>query len=125
MTTTNDNATVTALRRPPINVSTLVRSSRDHTFDMFVCTIGVWWPAQPASSGRDRVRDITIERRIGGKVFERWDDDTTVDASIDTNMPSSRPVSASSTWRCDIRGFSTAVEMDMDSFAFAGELPRG
>jgi hypothetical protein len=79
MTTTNDNATVTALRRPPINVSTLVRSSRDHTFDMFVHTIGVWWPTRRASSGRERVRDITIERRIGGKVFEIWDDGTTVE----------------------------------------------
>src|SRR5690606_13435264 len=30
--------------------------------------------------------------------------ETTVDASIDTNMPRIRPESASSTWRCDIFG---------------------
>jgi hypothetical protein len=46
---------------------------------MFVRTIGVWWPVQPASAGRERVRDITIEHCVGGKVFETWDDGTTVE----------------------------------------------
>ena len=32
---------VTALRRPPVRQSTLVRSDRRHTFDTFVRTIGV------------------------------------------------------------------------------------
>ena len=53
------------------------------------------------------------------------DEDTTVDASIDTNMPSRRPDSASSTWRCDILGASTADEEDMVSFANAGDMPHG
>jgi hypothetical protein len=47
--------TVTALRRPPVRQSVLVRSDQRHTFDTFVDTIGIWWPVTPFSAGRDRV----------------------------------------------------------------------
>ena len=82
MTTTEPNrpaAQPAALRRPPVRQSTLVRSDIGHTFDTFVRTIGAWWPVQPFSAGKDRVRDITIERRHGGRVYETWDDGTVVD----------------------------------------------
>ena len=71
--------TVTALRRPPVRQSVLVRSDRRHTFDTFVRTIGIWWPVTPFSAGKDRVRDVTFERRLGGRVFETWQDGTEVD----------------------------------------------
>jgi hypothetical protein len=70
---------VTALRRPPIRQSTLVRASVRHTFDTFVTTIGAWWPVQPFSAGKDRVRDVTVEQRQGGRVYETWDDGTEID----------------------------------------------
>jgi len=68
-------ATVTALRRPPV----LVRSDQRHTFDTFVDTIGIWWPVTPFSAGKDQVRDVTFERRQGGRVFETWQDGTEAD----------------------------------------------
>lgn len=71
--------TVTALRRPPVRQSVLVRSDQRHTFDTFVDTIGIWWPVTPFSAGKDRVRDMTFERRLGGRVFETWQDGTEVD----------------------------------------------
>jgi uncharacterized protein YndB with AHSA1/START domain len=70
---------VAALRRPPVRQSTLVRSDIGHTFEVFVRTIGSWWPVDPFSAGRDRVRDITIEPGAGGRVYETWDDGTEVD----------------------------------------------
>jgi uncharacterized protein YndB with AHSA1/START domain len=70
---------VTAFRRPPVRQSTLVRSDVGHTFEVFVRAIGSWWPADPFSAGRDRVRDITIEPGEGGRVYETWDDGTEVD----------------------------------------------
>lgn len=73
------DATVTALRRPPVRQSVIVRSDREHTFTTFVRTIGAWWPVQPFSAGKDRVRGITIEERAGGRVYETWADGTTVD----------------------------------------------
>ena len=70
---------VTALRRPPVRQSTMVRSDPRHTFDTFVRTIGAWWPAVPFSAGQDRVRDVTVEQRAGGRVYETWADGTELD----------------------------------------------
>ena len=80
MTASRDSAraTVTPLRRPPVRQSTVVRSDVNHTFEVFVRTIGTWWPVQPFSAGKDRVRDVTIEPRAGGRVYETWQDGTTV-----------------------------------------------
>jgi hypothetical protein len=54
----------------------VVRSDVTHTFDTFVRTIGAWWPVQPFSRGQDRVRDVTFERRRGGRIYETWLDGT-------------------------------------------------
>jgi uncharacterized protein YndB with AHSA1/START domain len=75
----DNQAVVTPLRRPPVRQSVLVRSAVRHTFDTFVRTIGAWWPVQPLSAGKDRVRDITVEPCEGGRVHETWDDGTVVD----------------------------------------------
>lgn len=72
-------ATMARLRREPVRQATLVRSGVGHTFDVFVRTIGAWWPLVPYSAGGDRVRDVTFERRPGGRVYETWEDGTTVD----------------------------------------------
>lgn len=73
-----DDSRVVPLRRPPIHQSTLVRSDIAHTFSVFVRTIGVWWPVCPFSAGQDQVRDVTMERRLGGRVYETWQDGTVV-----------------------------------------------
>ena len=80
MAATRDSAqaTVTPLRRPPVRQSTVVRSDLNHTFEVFVRTIGSWWPVQPFSAGQDKVRDVTIEPRAGGRVYETRQDGTTV-----------------------------------------------
>ena len=70
---------VTALRRPPVRQSVLVRAGRAETFRSFVTTIGSWWPVQPFSAGKERVRAITIEQQPHGRVYETWDDGTEVD----------------------------------------------
>src|SRR5215472_13782437 len=85
MTIANEPAerpVVTELRRPPVRQSILVRASAQHTFTTFVTTIGVWWPVQPFSAGKDRVRDISVEHRQGGRVYEIWDDPTEVEFSF-------------------------------------------
>ena len=70
--------TVATLRRPPIRQATTVRSDRAHTFDVFVSTIGQWWPLQPYSAGGGRVREVRVEPRVEGRVYETWDDGTEV-----------------------------------------------
>jgi hypothetical protein len=69
---------VVPLRRPPVRQATIVRSDIGHTFDVFVRTMGIWWP-RPFSAGGDRVRDIAVERRAGGRVYETWTDGTVVE----------------------------------------------
>jgi hypothetical protein len=82
MTTANERGgqhVITVLRRPPVRQATLVRAGVEHTFSTFVATIGAWWPVQLFSAGQDRVRDVTLERRPGGRVYETWHDGTEVD----------------------------------------------
>lgn len=64
---------------PPVHQSTIVRSDVEHTFEAFVRMIGSWWPVEPLSVGGARVRDVTVEQRLGGRVYETWDDGTTLD----------------------------------------------
>jgi hypothetical protein len=71
-------AVVTPLRRPPVRQSVVVRAPQRRTFDTFVRTIGAWWPVQPFSAGKDQVREVTVERRAGGRVYETWADGTEV-----------------------------------------------
>lgn len=75
----NPAAGARTLRRPPVRQSTLVRSDLRHTFDTFVRTIGVWWPVTPFSAGQERVRNVTLEQRPGGRVYETWYDGTVID----------------------------------------------
>ena len=73
-----DRAQVTSLR-PPVRQSTVIRSNVAHTFEVFVSTIGAWWPVQPYSTGGERARDVTVEPHQDGRVYETWDDGTTLD----------------------------------------------
>jgi hypothetical protein len=76
--TVHSRPPVTPLRRPPVRQATLVRSDIDHTFEVFVRTLGAWWPVQPFSAGQDKVREVTFEQRVGGRVYETWQDGTVV-----------------------------------------------
>ncbi len=75
----NPSHETTVLGRPPVRQSTIVRSDVDHTFEAFVRTIGAWWPVEPLSIGKGRVRGVTVDQRLGGRVYETWEDGTTVE----------------------------------------------
>lgn len=79
MKSTDDAGETLLLRRPPVRESTMVRSDAAHTFDVFVRTIHAWWPLQSVSFGGERAREVTLEPRVGGRVYETWDDGTTTD----------------------------------------------
>lgn len=83
MTSIDDSAPPAGtLRPPPIRQATLVRSDVAHTFHTFVRTIGTWWPVNPFSRGGEQVRDVTVEPRHGGRVFETWADGTEQDWGV-------------------------------------------
>ena len=121
MTPTGDpgsQAVVTPLRRPPVRQSVLVRAPLRHTFETFVRTIGIWWPVQPFSAGKERVRDITLEQRAGGRVYEKWDDGTeAVWGELVTWSPPDRFVM---TWQ----GTPVPTEVELSFTAVGPELTR-
>jgi uncharacterized protein YndB with AHSA1/START domain len=67
------------MRRPPVRQATTVRRGVTHTFEVFVATIARWWPLRPFSAGHERISEVVFEQRRGGRVYEVWDDGTTVE----------------------------------------------
>jgi hypothetical protein len=55
----------------------MVRSSVEHTFEVFVDKLDQWWPLRTHSQGKERVASVTVERRAGGRVYETWHDGET------------------------------------------------
>jgi len=72
------SVSIRRLQRPPIRQSVLVQSDISHTFGTFVRTIAHWWPVALFSSGKELVRDILVEERLGGRISELWEDGTVV-----------------------------------------------
>jgi hypothetical protein len=121
MTATRDQgnrAVVTPLRRPPVRQSVVVRAPLRHTFETFVRTIGIWWPVQPFSGGKERVRDITLEQREGGRVYEIWDDGT--EAVWGELRSWSAPDGFVMTWQ----GTPVPTEVELSFTALGPELTR-
>jgi hypothetical protein len=62
----------------PVRHTVTVYCDADRAFQTFTAGIAGWWPYGRRSVGGDRVREAVFEGRVGGRVFERWDDGTTV-----------------------------------------------
>jgi uncharacterized protein YndB with AHSA1/START domain len=100
-------ADVAGLRRPPVRQSVLVRSSRPHTFETFVGKMGAWWPVIPFSAGGTQVRDVTVERHVGGRAYETWADGT--EHAWGELLVYQPPERFAMTWRV----FSVPTEVDL------------
>jgi uncharacterized protein YndB with AHSA1/START domain len=59
-----------AFQVPPVEKSIHVPCAPDRAFQAFTAEIGQWWPLSTHSVGWDQARGVTIEPRIGGRVFE-------------------------------------------------------
>lgn len=63
-------------RTEPVRQAVTIRSSRAHTFEVFVGRLGDWWPVETHSRGLDKVVEVRFERAHGGRVYEVWADGT-------------------------------------------------
>jgi uncharacterized protein YndB with AHSA1/START domain len=57
----------------PVRKSVTVKCSPDHAFLVFTDRLDVWWPR---SHRRFDTSTMTLEGRVGGRVFERSDSDS-------------------------------------------------
>jgi uncharacterized protein YndB with AHSA1/START domain len=59
----------------PVIATVTVHCEISHAFEVFTAGIGAWWPVAGHSlGGRDRVADVVLEPRLGGRLYERWHD---------------------------------------------------
>ena len=97
-----------AFQRPPVRQSVLVESTVEHTFEVFARELTAWWPLDPFSfGGRDRIRTVTIDRRVGGRVVEHWFDGSERDWGIVLEWQA--PAGFTMTW--NVTGEPTEVEL--------------
>jgi len=57
-----------------IRKSITVRRPIQTTFTAFTAEIGQWWPLKNLSFGRERAKDLFLEGRTGGRLYERFTD---------------------------------------------------
>jgi uncharacterized protein YndB with AHSA1/START domain len=55
---------------PPVEKSIRVACAPARAFQAFTAEIGQWWPLSTHSVGQDQAREVVIEPRAGGRVFE-------------------------------------------------------
>jgi hypothetical protein len=53
-----------------------VACSAEHAFATFTEGITSWWPLATHSVGEARARSAVFETRVGGRLYEVWDDGT-------------------------------------------------
>ena len=57
----------------PIELAFDVQASADHAFAVWTQDLGRWWPVDHTATGEDGLI-ITLEPRVGGRIFERTRD---------------------------------------------------
>lgn len=68
--------TDTQLKLSPVVKSIVVARGAEDAFELYTRDIGKWWPTGTHSLGQAQVATVLIERRAGGRIFERWKDGT-------------------------------------------------
>jgi len=61
----------------PVRKSVAVRCTAERAFELFTSGIARWWPKDRYSVSQARARDVVLEPREGGAVFEVRDDGET------------------------------------------------
>ena len=61
----------------PIRKSVTVACSVEKAFEIFTGRIASWWPVSQYSISQERTRNVVIEPRVGGRIYEERDDGET------------------------------------------------
>ena len=69
----------------PVVKTVEVNCSPKEAFRVFTEHLGSWWPTRTHSGGGDKVSSVTMECRLGGRVFETLEDGTEFDWALITD----------------------------------------
>lgn len=58
----------------PVTVSVVVEREPEDAFALFTEHTADWWPMAAFSVGGEHAKDVVLEGRTGGRIFERTDD---------------------------------------------------
>jgi Activator of Hsp90 ATPase homolog 1-like protein len=100
---------MTAGMLPPVARTLSLSCSADTAFDVFTEQTGQWWPNGFTASG-DRLADVVVEGKVGGRVYEMNDEGDTYDWGTVTVWEPKRRVVQSWTLGLD-RSSVTEVEL--------------
>jgi hypothetical protein len=62
----------------PLRLSFDIDCPAEHAFDVWTTRLSSWWPPDHSASGRPGTI-VTLEPRLGGRIFERTPDGTEID----------------------------------------------
>jgi hypothetical protein len=104
----------------PIHKSITVPWTQERAFTRFTSELGRWWPTGAFSVGQGRVRGCIFEGKVGGQIFEEWEDGSRhVWGTVTVWEPFSR---AAFTWHPG-RPVDTAQQVEV-RFTAAGNSTR-
>ncbi|WP_062355572.1 SRPBCC domain-containing protein [Herbidospora yilanensis] len=58
----------------PIRHAVNVEADQSRTFSTFTRKLATWWPVEAIAIEPGRVRDVCLEERVGGRIYEILDD---------------------------------------------------
>jgi hypothetical protein len=61
---------IAAFQVPPVEKSVLLPCAPARAFEAFTAEIAQWWPLATHSIGQEKATRVTIEPRVGGRVYE-------------------------------------------------------
>jgi hypothetical protein len=61
----------------PVRKSVTINRTLDEAFRLFTAEITAWWPKDRYSVSQERTREVVLEPRVGGAIYEVRDDGQT------------------------------------------------
>lgn len=96
----------------PVKATVLVARPPDWAFEWFTNRVGRWWPVATQSLDPERVVDVRLEGRLGGRLLEVHDDGTEhAWASVVGWRP---PMALTLAWMAHADGGTTEVDVTFE-----------